>query len=269
MKKIILFTLFLLTTMSINNLLLGQTYIPTVDTYIDQNSPGISYGTSSNPGLLLRTTSTATRISFFEFDIAGFIGTVVKAELNLYFLSNNNFYGTDIVDAYEVTGTISNDLTWNNHLQNLTIASQPTASISITTSSAEPNYGYYKWDITSIAQANAGTTNKVKLALKMRGSTLYGRFYSQEGTGVNKPKLEITSTSTSVSSQVDKRVSIITDNNTLRLSNFKNITGTIFDIKGAILKNVNDVQSIDISSLSKGVYVLRLQDNTVLKFIKS
>lgn len=192
MKKFSFISFSFFLCMLLGNSLIAQTYYPIVDTYIDQNVKE-KPGTPST--LLVRTTSTTTRIAFLEFDVSNFKGTLDNAKLNLYLSSNNGLFGTEIIDVYEVTsGIISDTITWSGYsakASGIVIAPDPTASTSITTSASEPNYGWYEWDITPIVQNNIGKTDKVIVALKMRSTSLYARFYSKEGSGNRKPNIKL------------------------------------------------------------------------------
>ena len=50
--------------------------------------------------------------------------------------------------------------------------------------------------------------------------------------------------------------------------NMAQISGQIYNVQGAQVKAFNAVPSVDISSLAKGIYMMKLEDNSVFKFIR-
>ena len=181
MKKSILkltFSLLLLVTCTT---LFAQRYFPTVDTYIEQNSPTVVENTT-NPGkLVIRNIGGSQRISFLEFNIADFSEQVSKAELCLYFYAVTNS-GIETVDVYEVTsGIIANDITWTGFTGNYTLASTPITSLDIPATAI----GWCRFDIKSLVNtiaATAGTNKKIRLAIKSRTTNLLMNFYSVDQT---------------------------------------------------------------------------------------
>jgi len=61
---------------------------------------------------------------------------------------------------------------------------------------------------------------------------------------------------------------VILKNDILSVNAVEELNGVVYSIQGKAILNVQNAASVDVSSFASGVYFLKLQDNSVFKFLK-
>lgn len=137
-----------------------------------------------------------------------------------------------------------------------------------------------EWDVTNYvkAQQTAGKT-LVNFSLQIpelggavgHNLAFYARNYlNADPATTNVPQLIVYGSVSSINQKYidqNKKV-VVLDGKKLFVTDTNQLNGQIFNLQGGLAKSFSHVSSIDISSLSRGIYILKLDDNSLFKFIK-
>jgi hypothetical protein len=164
------------------------TLYPIADSYVFNNNPNTNYGTAGT--LVVRYNSGGqheNETAFLKFDLSVLPEGAVITQAYLHLLKSGA--GTPNFDAYAVA-----DDSWTE--TGITFNNQPTVGASKSTIFSEGS-NWYRWDITTYAAAEFGTSNKL-LSIEIKATTsLNIAFLSRETTGTaSDPYLVITYTTT-------------------------------------------------------------------------
>lgn len=137
-----------------------------------------------------------------------------------------------------------------------------------------------EWDVTSYvkAQKDASKTyvNFTLQIPELGGAggewiAFYARNYlSIEPTSTNIPQLIVygPDTPTSTNNMEPAKYNLLNNQYQLSLTNNQSFSGIILNVQGVLVDSFSNTLSVNISSLTKGVYLLRLSDNSIFKFVK-
>lgn len=252
----------------------GYVYSSTVDTKYDEQRLLINYYKSGEikqyRQVNLRfnvpaTTLTASnRVTIKTKVYAAESGTSVVYLVDMLGINN-------LDDAENV-----NNLTWNTMptTENYTYLRSHFFSMDEKT-----NESNVEWDVTDYVKAQqlAGKTYaNFSLQVPEVGSTVgllafYARNYlNADPLTTNVPQLIVygPDTSTNINPANQGKIKLVCDGSNLSIMNMDQISGQIYNVQGAQVKAFKAVPSVDISSLAKGIYMMKLEDNSVFKFIR-
>lgn len=188
-----------------------------------------------------------------------------------------DLYGMPNLDASEVVNV--NNLTWNTMPSN--VSDYVYLRSYFSSVEDKDNEVDIEWDVTDYVKAQqiAGKTSAVfslqvpELGLGGVGGhniALYARNYLNINPN-NVPQIILYEDESFVSigeTEADQNVKLIVKENTLWLSNAEDISGSIYSIQGALLQNIKEQTSIDISSYGSGLYLLKVANGGSYKFVK-
>ena len=190
----------------------------------------------------------------------------------------NIVYVVDLLGVDNLNdATDVNNLTWNTMPVTGNYTYLRSRFFSLDDKNNETNI---EWDVTNYvkAQQTAGK-NFVNFSLQIpelggyvgHNIALYASNYlNLDPNSTNIPQLIVYgSSATAISTTKEVQKFIIMNGNLLTVSNTKEFTGSIINTQGIAVKNIQSTSTFDTSTLNHGVYFLKLQDNTVLKFIKN
>lgn len=141
------------------------------------------------------------------------------------------------------------------------------------------NESNIEWDVTEYVKAQQ-TANKTYANFTFQIPDLGGSigqlaFYARnylnaDPLTTNVPQLIVygPDTSTNINPANQGKSKLICDGNSLSITDMDHISGQIYNVQGAQVKAFNSVSFVDISSLAKGIYMVKLEDNSVFKFIR-
>lgn len=252
----------------------GYVYSEAVDTKYDEQRLWISYYKSG--------TSKQYRYSNLRFNVPTTTlnesnRVTIKTKVYGAQSGDNVVYVVDLHGINNLDDAVSvNDLTWNTMpaAGNYTYLRSRFFSLE-----DKANETDIEWDVTNYVKAQqiAGKSY-VNFSLKIpelggyvgHCIALYARNYlNADPASTNIPQLIVYgSPTTAINSANEIQNAISLKGNMLSISNMKELTGSILNVQGVAVKKVQSVPNVDISSLTQGVYFLKLQDNAVFKFVK-
>jgi hypothetical protein len=181
MKKSLITPFLTLLLVLTSSSLFSQKFYPSVDTYIQQNTPTEKKDTLQGYKLECRMSGALSRVSFIEFDLGSLSTPCDKAEVNLFCYETANL-GDEDVEIYEVTsGNFDGNTTWENFNANYTFGSTALDKKMVMNATDPLFAAWYKFDITSLVNrviATSGTNKKVKVGLKAVTGNIVVRFYA-------------------------------------------------------------------------------------------
>lgn len=230
------------------------------DSYVrDGAYAATNYGTG-----VLVVTSASGRYGYLKFDLSSIPGQIISAKLRIYQRLSFNFSRSiyDVVDdSWTETG-----ITWNNK------PSFENERANITTNSA-----WNEWDISSYAAQEYNNDKIMTVVLKDPAASASGiDFYSKEYlTNIPELVVEYSSVPLSITDE-DIKIKMFPNPvlNDLHISldsadlNTKDIEIALYTLnRQKVMQTKLDTNNIkiDLSKLSRGVYILTINDNS--KFI--
>jgi hypothetical protein len=137
-----------------------------------------------------------------------------------------------------------------------------------------------EWDVTSYVKAQKDAS-KTYVNFSLQIPELGGaggewiafyatNYLNTEPTSTYIPQLIVygPDTSTSINNMESGKLKLLNNQDMLSLTNQQSFSGLIFNVQGVIVDSFSNTSSVNISSLSKGVYMLKLSDNSIFKFVK-
>ena len=244
---------------------------PIADSYIQAGtSANVNYGTNGTLIIMNSSTSINTlRKSILKFDVAGATG-IQRAVVRLF----TRFGTPNSITAYQTTdGWTEAGITWNN---------APSTGTQLGTTAITAT-GYREWDVTSYVQSQAAGDGIVSLLFQDDAVANLPLGINSKEYGSNLPELVIISgTGLSAANKdynknelviypvpvKDKINVILPQNNKSKMIQLYNSFGQ--KVFQKTILGSEDTISVDVSSLSAGLYMIHLigEQNLVKKVIK-
>lgn len=201
----------------------------------------------------------------------------IKTKVYAAQCGDNIVYLVDLLGINNLDDAVNvNNLTWNTMpvTGNYTYLRSRFFSLDDKTNETD-----IEWDVTNYVKAlQLAGKNYANFSFQIpelggyvgHNIALYARNYlSVDASSTNIPQLIVYgSSTTSVSTLNVAQRYISLKGNMLSVSGKKELTGSIVNIQGVTVKEIQSVSTVDVSELKQGIYFLKLQDNVVFKFIK-
>jgi hypothetical protein len=227
---------------------------PDADTYVKEAASSTNYGTSTT---MVTKAAAQNRYAYLKFDLSTIPGPIVSATLRLY---QRTSYEDDrsIYDVADDSWT-EEDLTWNN---------KPTYT-NERASAVTNKSTWTEWDISSYAAQEYADDQTITIVVNDPESvSTYGiDFYSKENSS-NTPELVIeyyNDLTTTIENESIINADIKVYPNPVKdhfyIDNCNGTTMTLYNSVGSLILNMNitsNHQTIDISSISKGIYFIKI-----------
>jgi len=253
----------------------GYVYNAAVDTKYDEQRLWINYYKSGE--------SKQYRYANLRFNVPATTLTAsnrvtIKTKVYAAQSGDNIVYVVDLLGIDNLDDLVNvNNLTWNTMptTGNYTYLRSRFFSLDDKTNETD-----IEWDVTDyiIAQQTAGKTYaNFSLQIPELGGyvghniAFYARNYlSADPASTYIPQLIVygPDTSTNINHANQGKSKLMCDGINMSITNMDHISGQIYNLQGAQVKAFNAVSSVDISSLAKGIYMVKLEDNSVFKFIR-